>query len=76
VCRHLLLEQLVEPAVRQLPARSGEPVKLEMAFLGGQQALPPMLGIRIGGNQRECGEVIAGFTEGFVSETPARPRRR
>ena len=60
VFRCPLLEQLVEPAVRQLPARSGEPFELEVEFIGGQQALPPMLGIRIGGDQRERGEVISG----------------
>ena len=57
---HLLLEQLVNPAVRQVPPRSGEPFELEVDFLGGQQALPTMLGIQIGGDQLQCGEVIAG----------------
>ena len=66
VCPHPLLEQLVEPAVRQLPARPGEPFELEVELLGGEQALPPVLGIRIGGDQRERGEVIAGDPGGVV----------
>ncbi len=55
-----VLEQLVEPAVRQLPSRSGEPFELVVELHGGEQALPPVLGIRIGGYQPERGEVIAG----------------
>ena len=81
---HPLLEQLVDPAVRQLPARSGEPFELEVQFLGGEQALPPVLGIRIGGDQRERGEVIAGDPGGAVrrrarrsgTAAAARARRR
>ena len=57
---HLLLEQLVNPAVRQTTPRSSQPFELEVDFLGGQQALPTMLSIQIGGNQLQCGEVIAG----------------
>ena len=57
---HLLLEQLVNPAVRQAPPRSSQPFELEVDFLGGQQALPTMLSIQIGGDQLQCGEVIAG----------------
>jgi hypothetical protein len=60
VRRHLLLEQLVKPAVRQLPARPGEPFDLAVEFLGVQQALPLVLGVRAGRDQRERGEVIAG----------------
>ena len=81
---HPLLEQLVDPAVRQLPARPGEPLDLEVQFLGGQQALPPVLGIRVGGDQRERGEVIAGDPGGAVrrrarrsgTAAAARARRR
>ena len=57
---NLLLEQLMEPAVRQLPARPGEPFELEAQFPGRQQALPPVLGIWTGGDQRERGQVITG----------------
>ena len=57
---HPLLEQLVEPPVGQLPARPGQPVELEAQLLGRQQALPPVLGVRVGGDQRERGEVVAG----------------
>src|SRR5438094_1919072 len=60
VCPNSLLEQLVDPAVWQLPARSGEAIELEMQFLGGEQTLPLVLGIWIGGDERERGEVIAG----------------
>ena len=56
----LLLEQLMEPAVRQLPARPGEPVELEAQFPRRQQALPPVLGVGTGGDQRERGQVITG----------------
>src|SRR5213594_3158765 len=45
VCPGPLLEQLVNSAVRQLPERSGEAIELEMQFLGGEQALPLVLGI-------------------------------
>ena len=48
---HPLLEQLVDPAVRQLPARSGEPFELEPELLGGEQALGSVISLRIGGDQ-------------------------
>ena len=57
---HALLEQLVEPAVRQLSARPGQPVELEAQLLVRQQARPPVLGARVGDHQREGGEVVAG----------------
>ena len=57
---HLLLEQLVNPAIRQTTPRSSQPFELEVDFLGGQQALPTMLGIQIGGDQLQCCEVITG----------------
>ena len=66
VCLDPLLEQLVHPAVRQLPAGPGEPFELEVELLGGEQALAPVLGIRIGGDQRERGEVVAGDPGGAV----------
>src|SRR5947207_13105411 len=50
VCPNSLLEQLVDPAVRQLRARSSEPMKLAMQFLAGAQALALVLGIWIGGH--------------------------
>ena len=62
----------MEPAVRQLPARSGQPVELEAELLGGEQALPPVLGVRVGGDQRERGEVVAGDPGGG---SPRRARR-
>ncbi len=57
---HPLLEQLVEPPVRQLPARPGQPFELEPQLLGRQQARPSVLGVRVGGHQCERGEVVAG----------------
>ncbi|MFD8215500.1 hypothetical protein ACFV2U_17605 [Streptomyces sp. NPDC059697] len=59
---HALLEQLVEPAVRQLPARPGQPVELEAQLLVRQQARPPVLGARVGDHQRER-EAAAGGRE-------------
>lgn len=67
---HALLEQLVEPAVRQLPARPGQPVELVARLLGRQQARPPVLGARVGDHQREGGELVAGDPLG-----PARVER-
>jgi hypothetical protein len=67
VCPSSLLEYLVDPAVWQRPARSGEAIELEAHLLGGEQALPRVLGIRIGGDQPERGEVIAGDPGGAVS---------
>ena len=55
-----LLEQLVHPPVRALPVRSGQPVELEAELGRAQQGLPPVLGLRVGGDQRQRGEVIAG----------------
>jgi len=55
----LLLEQLVEPAVRQVPARPGQALDLEPDLIGGQQALPRGVGIRVGGDQPERGDVVA-----------------
>ena len=69
---HPLLEQLVEPPVRQLAARAGQPVELERELLGGQQALPVVRGVRLGGDQRERGEVVAGDPGGGC---PRRARR-
>lgn len=50
--------------VRQFPVRTGEFFELEVEFLGGEQALPPVPGVRIGGDQRECGEVVTGDPDG------------
>ncbi len=50
VCPNALLEQLVDPAVWQLSARSGEAIKLETQLLGGEQALSLVVGIWIGGD--------------------------
>ncbi len=66
---HPLLEQLVHPPVRQLPARPGEPFELEPELLSRQQGLPFVLGLRIGGDQRQRGQVIARRS------WPRRPRR-
>ena len=60
VCLHALLEQLMEPAVRQLPATTTELFELEAEFSSGQEALPIVLGIRIGGDQSERSDVITG----------------
>ena len=57
---HPLLEQLVDPAVGQVAVRPGEAVELEAQLLGREQALPAVLGVRVGGDQRERGEVVAG----------------
>ena len=66
-----LLEQLVEPAVRQLATGPGEPLQLEPQLLGGQQALPAVLGVGIRGDQRERGQVVAGDP---ARRTPRRAR--
>src|SRR5207302_8805987 len=60
VCPSSLLEQLVDPAVWQLSARSGEAVQLETQLLGGEQGLSPVLSIWIGRDGRQRGEVIGG----------------
>ncbi len=39
--------------------RSGQPFDLVLEFVGGQQALPPGPGVGIGGDQFECGAVVA-----------------
>ena len=66
MCTNLLLEQFVDPAVRQLPPRSSETMKLKMPLPAGEQALPLMLGIRIAGDQRKRGEVVVGDPGGAV----------
>ncbi len=53
VCPNVLLEQLVDAAVRQLRAPAGEPVQLEVQLLRREQALPSVLGVRIRGDQLE-----------------------
>jgi len=53
------LEQLVGAAVGQISTPSGEAIKLETQFLGGEQALSCVLGIWIGRDQRQRGEVVA-----------------
>ena len=58
--RHPLLEQLVEAAIRQLPARPCQPVQLEPQLLVGQQGLPVVVRVRVGRDQRQRGVVIAG----------------
>src|SRR5438105_15086353 len=66
VCPNSLLEQLVDPAVWQLSARSGEAVQLETQLLGGEQGLSRVSGIWIGRDGRQRGEVIAGDPGGAV----------
>jgi hypothetical protein len=56
----------VEPAIRQLPGRSGEPFELEPELLGGEQALGAVPSLRIGGDQREGGEVVTDNSGGAV----------
>jgi hypothetical protein len=51
--------------------RPGEPSELQIQFLGGQQALP--LGIRIGRDQRECGQVVPGDPAGTAGVEHVRP---
>src|SRR5437867_332700 len=48
-------------------------LKLDMQFLAGEQALPLVLGIWIGGDQRERGEVIAGDPGDTVRVEHVRP---
>ena len=48
-------------------------MKLDMQFLAGEQALPLVLGIWIGGDQRERGEVIAGDPGDTVRVEHVRP---
>src|SRR5207249_1871610 len=66
VCANSLLEQLVDPAVRQPSARSGEAIELEIQFRGGEQALPLVLGIWMAGDERKRSEVIAGDPGGAL----------
>jgi hypothetical protein len=61
---HLLLDEFVEPPVRQFPGRSGESDQLVVTLLGGEQALSRVVGVRIGGQQGERGEVVAGDPRG------------
>jgi hypothetical protein len=60
VCLDPLLEQLVDPGVGQLPPWPGQPFELKLELLGRQQALAPVLGVRVGGEQGQRGEVVAG----------------
>jgi hypothetical protein len=55
-----LLKQLVRPGVRQQTPPPRQTFELKVKFLCGQQALPSMFGIRIGGHQLQRREVIAG----------------
>ena len=61
-----IFEQLVEAPIRKFPVRPGETIELCMALLGRQQCLLPVRGVRIGGDQRERGEVITGDPGGTV----------
>src|SRR5262249_52333171 len=60
------LEQLVSAAVGQISTPSGETIKLETQLLSGEQALSCVLGIWIGRDQRQRGEVVAGDPVGAV----------
>src|SRR5439155_18491326 len=66
LCAEALLEQLVDSAVWQRPVRAGETIELEMQLLAGEQALPRVLGIRVGGGPRERCDVIAGDPHGAL----------
>jgi hypothetical protein len=60
VILHLLLEQLMNPAVRQLPPQPSQPLTLKVEFLRRQQTLQSMLSIRISSDQLQRPQVIAG----------------
>ena len=68
-----LFKQLVEPAIRQLAPRPGEPFNLKIELFRGEQALPPMFGIWISGDKRQRGEVITGDSGGAVFVDCLRP---
>ena len=70
---HPLLEQLMHTTVREVHARSREPLELHVELLGGEQALPAVLGIRIGGDQRERRKVIANDPGRVVGVDHVRP---
>ena len=55
---YAIFEQLVDPAIRKLPGRAGETLQLELELFGGKQALVLVLGLRIGSDQRERGQVV------------------
>ncbi len=57
---HLLLEQLMNPAIRQLPPRPGQACQLKIELLRRQQALLLVLSIEIDGHQLQRREVITG----------------
>src|SRR5262245_35744023 len=60
------LEQLVGAAVGQISTPSVEAIELETQLLGGEQALSCVLDIRIGRDQRQRGEVVAGDPGGAL----------
>src|SRR5439155_6279800 len=66
VCPSSFLEQLVGAAVGQISTPSGEAMKLEAQLLAGEQAPSRVLGIWIGRDQRQRGEVVAGDPGGAV----------
>src|SRR5439155_13387724 len=66
VCPSSFLEQLVGAAVGQISTPSGEAIKLEAQLLAGEQAPSRVLGIWIGRDQRQRGEVVAGDPGGAV----------
>ncbi|WP_412076457.1 hypothetical protein ACLF6K_13045 [Streptomyces xanthophaeus] len=55
----LLLEQLVEPAVRHLPLGTGEPVDLVLELGIGQQPVGAARGVRRGRHLLQCRHVVA-----------------
>ena len=59
VLSYFFLKYFVEPPFRQHPARAGEPFDLVLDFLPGQQALLPVPGPGIGGDQFQGGAVVA-----------------
>ena len=73
VLGHAPLEQLVHPAIRQLPRGPGETVELEPGLVGRQQPLPPVLGVRVRDDLRERGEVVAGDPGGALGVQHVRP---
>ena len=60
------LEQLVHATVWQPSLPSGEAMQLKTQLLGGEQGLSCVFGIRIGRDQSQRGEVVAGDPGGAL----------
>src|SRR5439155_14982905 len=73
VCPSSFLEHLVGAAGGQISTPSGEAMKLEAQLLAGEQAPSRVLGIWIGRDQRQRGEVVAGDPGGALRVQHVRP---